>query len=91
MQHVILTSMHQERIYDTIETVQGLEVTRDRTKLTISLKQEGSIHNYGLNVHFLEWKTVPLEEPPTSTLPPMPPRMSQCDILLDSNVLTDRN
>ena len=38
-----------------LETVLGIEVTRERTNKTITLKQEGSIHNC-LNAHYLDCK-----------------------------------
>ena len=77
-------------IQDEIETMLGLEVSRDRPNRTITLREEGSIHNC-LNAHFPEWKTVPVEDLPHSTLPPMPPRMYKSDTLLDNIVLTDRD
>ena len=77
-------------VQDEIETFPGLEISRDRNKRTITLKQEGSIHNC-LNVHFPEWTIVPLKDLPNSTLPPKPPRMSKCDTMLNDIVLTERD
>ena len=42
-------------IQHKLETVLGIEVSRGRTNKTITLKQEGSIHNC-LNAHYLDCK-----------------------------------
>ena len=77
-------------IQHELKTVLGIDVNRDRTKMTITLKQEGSIQN-DLNAHYPDWKTTPLGELPQCVLSPMPPRMSKTDILLNDRALSERD
>ena len=77
-------------IQHELETVLGIEVSRDRNNRTITLKQEGSIHNC-LNYHLPDWKTIPLDELPNSVLSPIPPHMSKEDTLLNATVLPDKD
>ena len=63
----ISTRYPEITIQHELETVLGIEVARDRKNKTITLKQEGSVHNC-LNYHFPDWKTIPLDELPISVL-----------------------
>ena len=74
-------------IQDDLENVLGLEVSHDRSEKTIALKQEGSIHDC-LNAHFPEWSSILMDEVPQCPLPPMPPRMSKHNTLLDDITLS---
>ena len=56
-------------IQDDLENILGLEVSRDRSAKTITLKQECGIHNC-LNAHFPEWSSTPMDELPQCPLPP---------------------
>ena len=86
--HEIRKDYSEITIQDDLETVLGLEVSRDRSAKTITLKQEGSIHNC-LNAHFPEWRSISMDELPQRPLPSMPPRMSKSDMLLDEIALSD--
>ena len=76
-------------IQHELETVLGIEVTRSRTNKTITLKQEGSIHNF-LNAHYPDWKIAPIDELPQNVLSPIPPHMSKGDTLLNDRALPVR-
>ena len=56
--------------HDPLDTFLGLEVTRDRLKSSITLKQQVSIHDC-LSAHYPEWRGLLIDDSPWNFLTPM--------------------